>query len=337
MILYVGNKLEKHGFSVTSIETLGVKIAEEGFEIKYTSDKLNQLGRLFDMLSTLFRYRKSVEIVIIDTYSQKAFAYAFLVGVFCQFLNKKYIPILRGGKLPNTLDKHPNLSKRLFLNSYVNVAPSGYLAHAFQSKGYPVYLIPNFIDIDKYVYLRREKCKMRLLWVRSFDRVYNPELAIHLVDQLIKKGYDPEICMIGPDKDGSMENCKILANELGVSEAVVFTGKLSKEDWHKKSVEYDIFINTTNYDNTPISVIEAMALGLPVISTNVGGIPYLLEDGEDAILVEPRNTVQLVKAVENICQSDNLALKLSLNGRKKVESFGWSIVKEQWISLLKSI
>ena len=66
-----------------------------------------------------------------------------------------------------------------------------------------------------------------------------------------------------------------------------FTGKLSKQEWRDLSKDYNVFINTTNFDNTPVSVIEAMALGIPVVSTNVGGLPFLITDKVDGVLVEP--------------------------------------------------
>ena len=80
--------------------------------------------------------------------------------------------------------------------------------------------------------------------------------------------------MVGPDKDGSLEKTKQYAKEKGVLHRVRFTGGLSKTEWIELSKDYNIFINTTNVDNTPVSVMEAMALGFPVISTNVGGVPF---------------------------------------------------------------
>jgi len=90
--------------------------------------------------------------------------------------------------------------------------------------------------------------------------------------------------MVGPDKDGSMEVCKkyVLINNLPVT----FTGKLKKKNWTGLASKFDIFINTSNIDNSPLSVIEAMALGLPVITTNVGGIPFLIDHKVDGILID---------------------------------------------------
>ena len=92
--------------------------------------------------------------------------------------------------------------------------------------------------------------------------------------------------MVGPEKDGTMASCKKLAKKHDLD--VRFTGKLRKKHWAELSKNYDFFINTTSIDNTPISVIEAMSLGLAIISTNVGGMPMLIEDHHDGILT-PEN------------------------------------------------
>ena len=86
--------------------------------------------------------------------------------------------------------------------------------------------------------------------------------------------FDATLAMIGPDVDGSLTKVKDLARKKNLD--VNFTGKLSKPEWINYSKDFNVFINTTNFDNTPVSVIEAMALGLPVVSTNVGGMPFLI-------------------------------------------------------------
>src|SRR5690606_41312383 len=87
--------------------------------------------------------------------------------------------------------------------------------------------------------------------------------------------------------DGSLSAAKKYAKKHDLR--VNFTGKLKKKEWIKLSAAYDIFINTSDIDNTPVSVIEAMALGLPVVSTNVGGIPYLIEEGKTGLLVAAKD------------------------------------------------
>jgi len=99
----------------------------------------------------------------------------------------------------------------------------------------------------------------------------------------------------------------------------------------------DIFINTANIDNTPVSVIEAMASGLCVVSTNVGGIAYLLEDQVDSLLVPADDVDAMVVAVKRILTEPDLAERLSSNARRKAEQFDWSVVLPLWEKLFSEV
>ena len=95
-----------------------------------------------------------------------------------------------------------------------------------------------------------------------------------------------------------------------------------------------MFINTTHFDNTPISVIESMALGLPVISTNVGGIPYLLKHDYNALLVNDNDVEDMTNQIIRLMKEPKLSTTLSENGKQLIKNFDWDIVKNQWIELL---
>jgi glycosyltransferase involved in cell wall biosynthesis len=99
----------------------------------------------------------------------------------------------------------------------------------------------------------------------------------------------------------------------------------------------DIFINTTNIDNTPVSVLEAMACGLCVVSTEVGGIPYLLDHALDALLVLPHAPDAMADAVKRILTEPGLAGRLSGNARCKTEQFDWSVILPQWEALFQEV
>lgn len=332
-ILYIGNRLAQKGMTVTSIETLGNFLKAEGYDMRFASSVKNKFFRMLDMLWTTIRQSGKTSIVLIDTYSTQNFHYAVAVGNLCRLLRVPYIPILRGGNLPERLRRSPSQAYKLFHGAKQNVAPSAFLMEHFKDEGYNnLVYIPNTIDLDKYPFKLREQCTAKLLWVRSFADIYNPMLALKLVEALIQKGIETSLCMVGPDKDGSMIRCKEYAEKHALP--VVFTGKLDKPDWIAMAAEFDIFINTTNFDNTPVSVIEAMALGLPVISTDVGGIPYLLEHEKDALLVPPEDVGAFVHYVESLLQNPSKGRELAQQARSKVENFDWAVVKHQWASLL---
>jgi L-malate glycosyltransferase len=332
-LLYIGNKLSKHGNTATSIETLGAFLEAEGYKVYYASSKKNKMVRMIHMIYKTLKRSKQVDYVLIDTYSTQNFWFAFIISQLCRVLKLKYIAKLHGGDLPNRLARSPFFCDMIFKNAYKITAPSGYLMNAFEAKySNNIIFIPNTIEIDNYPIVQKEYVVPKILWVRSFSTIYNPKMAIKVAANLKGKFPDVALCMIGPDKENLIDDCKKYADELNVD--VEFTGKLSKKKWIKRSQEFNVFINTTHFDNTPISVIEAMALGIPIVSTNVGGIPFLLHDSKNALLVNDGDDQAMSQAIEKIISDNQLRTLLTTNGRTLVEDFDWSIVKQKWIDIL---
>lgn len=335
-VLYIGNQLSNKGRNVSTIDTLSEQLRSEGFQVITASSKKNLILRLIDMLITVIKFRGHTAYVLIDTYSTSAFWFAFLVSQLCRLLRLPFIPILHGGNLPYRIKKNPYLSKLIFKNAFKNVAPSNYLKIEFEKVGYHNLLyIPNTIELQNYTYTARKTIAPKLLWVRSFSRIYNPKMAIDVLYGLYKKYPEAKLCMVGPDKDGSLLETKKYAESLSLN--VTFTGGLTKKEWILLSKKYDVFINTTHFDNTPVSVIEAMTLGLPVISTNVGGIPFLLEDGKDSILVNDGDVVAMIQKIEILLKSPEQVSQITSNAFEKVNKFDWQNVRHDWKKLLQTL
>lgn len=332
-ILYLGNKLSKHGINKTTVETLGENLSQSGFTVVSYSSKKNSLLRILDMLFGILKHRDS-NYILIDTYSTSAFWFAFFSSQFARILRVKYIPILHGGNLPNRLASSPKLCKLLFNNAYINVSPSEYLKFHFEKFGISkVICIPNSINLSEYTFKERHSFVPNLLWVRAFAEIYNPKMAIDVLHLLQKKHPNATLIMVGPDKDGSLETIKKYANQLHLS--VNFTGKLSKKEWTDLAKNSNIFINTTHFDNTPISVLEAMALGLPVVSTNVGGLPFLISHQKNGFLVNDNNSNEMVEQIENIIKFPSQTINVITTAKNRVSKMDWKVVESQWLKLLR--
>jgi glycosyltransferase involved in cell wall biosynthesis len=332
-ILYIGNNLTKKTKYNSTIIVLSNLLKKEGYKVFVSSDKSNKIVRLLDMCFTFFRLKNKVDYVIIDVYSTTNFYYALIISQFARLFKKKYITILHGGNLPERLKNTSYLSSLIFKNSYKNIAPSNYLKRAFEAKGYKTDFIPNIVEIENYKFKKRTNLSPKIFWVRAFKEIYNPTLAIEVLHLLKKKYTNAKLCMVGPFVDNSYNECIDLVDKLNLQESIEFTNVLLKEDWHKKSENFDIFINTTNFDNTPVSVMEAMALGMPVVSTNVGGIPFLLNNKVDALLVPKEDAKKMASTIVSLLEASYP--NMSINARRKVEQFNWENNKEKWFEILK--
>lgn len=333
-LLYIGNKLKTNNSNLSTIHTLGSLLEREGYQLTYASDKVNKAYRLLDMILTCLKHFRTSDKVIIDVYSTHNFYFALIVSQLCRAFEKPYLTNLNGGNLPMRLKAHPRLSGLIFNHAQYNVAPSKYLKETFERFRYQrLIYIPNSIEIDNYPYLQKTFDVPRLLWVRSFSKIYNPLLAVKVLKVLRDRGIDASLCMVGPDSDGTLQDVKDFATALNVS--VRFTGKLSKTKWIALSKDYNVFINTTHIDNTPVSVIEAMALGLPIVSTNVGGMPYLIEHDRHGLLVAPDAVAAMVAAILQLFEHPNERDEMIGNARLLAEHFDWNRVKNQWNDLLQ--
>jgi glycosyltransferase involved in cell wall biosynthesis len=211
--------------------------------------------------------------------------------------------------------------------------PSAFLLEQMKPYRADIILLRNPIDLSAYHFKPRPNPEPRLIWLRAFHNIYNPGLAPRVIVKLVKEFPEIHLTMIGRDK-GSLLETKRMAADLGVAHCITFQNSIPKSEVPVWLNRHDIFINTTNVDNAPVSVVEAMACGLCVVSTDVGGIPYLIEHETDALLTPADDVDAMASAVRRVLTEATLAAKLGQNARQKAEQFDWSAILPQWERIL---
>ena len=334
-VALIGNFLSASRGTRTVIEDLAQRLAGTGWQVVTASDKPGRLPRLLDMVATVWRRRREYDVAQVDVYSGPAFRWAEAVCLTLKLTGKPVVLTLHGGGLPEFARQRPKRVSRL-LNSAVYVTtPSRFLWEEMKIYRKELQLVPNPLDLSAYHFRLRTRPQPRLVWLRAFHAIYHPSLAPAAMALLMKDFPDLELIMVGPDKgDGSLQKTQKAAAEAGVSHLIKFPGAVPKNEVPIWLNEADIFLNTTGVDNTPVSVMEAMASGLCIVSTNVGGIPYLLEHGQDALLVPPNDPQAMAQAVRRILTEPGLGEHLSRQARRKAEQFDWSVILPRWEKLL---
>jgi glycosyltransferase involved in cell wall biosynthesis len=337
-LFMVGNFLSE----VTGVrgvcEDLAERLTSRGWDIVKTSNKVPRGRRMIDMLAKGLLTRHRYDVAQVDVYSGPAFFWAEAMAQELRLLRCPFVLTLHGGNLPSFAARHKTRVKRLLQSAAVVTSPSAYLREEMGQFRADIRLIPNGLDVDAYTPRELEQASPRLVWLRAFHAIYNPVLAVETVARLRTAFPDVQFQMVGPDKkDGSYEATLDRVKSLGLDGTVKISGAVGKREVPKVLETGDIFLNTTDVDNTPVTVLEAMATGLCVVSTSVGGIPYLLEDGVEALLVPPRDPNAMAAAVERILRQPQLARSLSENGRKRVHEFAWDIVVPRWEELLTAV
>jgi glycosyltransferase involved in cell wall biosynthesis len=244
--------------------------------------------------------------------------------------------VLRGGDLPKFAARDLRRMRRILRRADRLIAPSRFLAEKLAVSEFEIKVIPNVIDIESYKYRERGIIEPNLFWMRSFHEVYNPQMAVEVLTELRKFYPLATLAMAGVDK-GLLDEVKELAMKLGAESAVRFPGFLDAAKKREEFTLADVFINTNRVDNMPVSVLEACATGLPVVATAVGGVPYLLNDGENGLLVPNEDAEAMTRAIVNLLENPELARILSNNGRKLAEKSAWENVRREWEKLFDEI
>ena len=334
-ILLIGNFLSSTTGARGVCEDLAERLGAAGWHVRTASYKAHRIARVLDMLAVAWTQRRSYSVAQVDVYSGPAFLWAKAVCRLLRWARKPYVLTLHGGNLPAFAHRHPGRARRLLASAAVVTTPSRYLYEQMRPYRSKLVLLPNPIDLYAYSFVHREQPGPSLVWLRTFHDIYAPALAVRVVAALIREYPNIHLTMIGPDSgDGSLLLTQRIATDLGVSDHVSIVGKIPKSEVPDNLNLGDIFLNTARIDNTPVSVLEAMACGLCVVSTNVGGIPYLLEHERDSLLVPPDEPQAMAAAVHRVLKEPALGARLSSNAREKVEQLDWSTVLPQWEALL---
>ncbi|MCP4549347.1 MAG: glycosyltransferase family 4 protein [bacterium] len=289
-----------------------------------------------DVVRSLIGWRRQIDVVIVMVYSGRAFAMAELAGWLAKRLGKKLVLWLHGGNLPQLATSSPRWVRRVLERGDEIVAPTTFLGNLATRARCSVRIIPNFVRIREYDYRRRLRVRPRLLWMRTFHEIYQPQMAVRVLASLRRSHAEATLVMAGQEKGLFEPTCR-LAESLGLAGAVRFPGFLDAAGKRRELARHDIFLNTNRIDNTPVSLVEAAASGLPIVTTDVGGIPHLLRHGESALLVPDGDVEAMARAVDQLLRDPKLTQRLSQNGRLMAESCDWPAIRTRWRNLLDEL
>lgn len=337
-ILLIGTFLSAHGGRRGVSEDWRDQLQARGWQVVTASQHLGRLARLTDMLATAWRYRNCYAGANVEVYSGLAFAWAEAVCGLLRLLDRPYALTLHGGGLPAFALRQPRRVLRLLRSADAVMCPSRFLAEAMSKYRSDVRVVPNGVDLQRFRYRVRAKLGPRLVWMRAFHRIYDAELAVRVASALQAEFPGIQLTLCGADKgDGTLQNVERLANELRIPENIRIRGAVPRDEIPEILDQADILLNTSRVDNTPVSVIEAMASGVCVVSTNVGGIPYLIDSGRDGLLVPPGDERAMAAAVSSLLRSPELARTLAANGRRRALTFDWTLVTPEVEAVLQNL
>jgi glycosyltransferase involved in cell wall biosynthesis len=331
-ILFIGSFLSKHQGTVGISESISVDLRSNGLQVILSSNKKNKYLRLLEIIFSSFF--GSYNQVHIDVFSGASFRIVEIASKIARFRGKKIILTLHGGMLPELYKKNNQKVNKVFKRAHILSTPSLYLQAFFNQNGFEVNYLPNSINLAQFPYNGQLISNYRMLWVRAFSDIYCPEIAIETLLLLKKQFPAITLTMIGPDK-GKLSSIKLLIDKYKLSTSVFITGAIPNDELYNYYQNHSVFLNTTTYESFGVCLAEAASCGIPIVTNNVGEIPFLWKNEISACLVDYNNPQMYAKHISRIFTNSDFVTQLKENARKEVEKFDRKSIIEQWLKLLR--
>lgn len=218
----------------------------------------------------------------------------------------------------------------------VNVVPSPFLKDVFKRFGIDATVVANTVDRHDFTYRERDlrRRPLTILSTRNFEPVYNVACTLRAFASIQERFADTTLTLVGT---GSQERAlKTLAAELGLH-GVRFIGRVAPQEIPSYCAIADVYVQTPAADNMPLSILEAFASGLPVVSTAVGGVPAVLTDRVHGLLA-PANDAQAIAArIIELIERPDYATQLAKAAYDECAQYEWQSVRESWLDLYRRL
>lgn len=307
------------------VEILQKKLCEEGCVV----DVFNTKGSVFHRFALLRKLRKigeAYDVFHIHCCSSWGFLPA-VIGVRAGNKLKKWVVLTyHGGGGDIFFDQHPRLVHRYLTRTNANIVLSGFLANVFDKHQLPFTVIPNIIEIDDSRFKDRPAIQPHFICIRAHEELYNIPCILRAFQQVQRQIIEASLMLVG---GGSLhEELRRQVEQMDIPN-VVFTGRVNNSEIIQYLDQADIMLSAPKQDNMPVSLIEAMNAGLFVISSRVGGVPYMIEDGVNGLLFESDNDKELAEKMIWAVEHQDKVLNMVEEAKQSVQQYRWVNVKDK--------
>jgi len=277
----------------------------------------------------LLRELRRADVVHIFSASYFSFLLAPWPAVqVARLLGKPVVMNYRSGEAPDHLARSA-LARRTLAGADVNVVPSRFLQDVFRGFGIEATVIPNVVDLHRFAFHPRPTPRPRLVSTRNFEPLYNVACTLRAFAEVQARYPEATLTLVG---GGSEEpRLRSLVSELGLR-GVTFTGRMAAGDIWRAYAEADIYVQTPNIDNMPTSVLEAYASGLPVVSTEAGGVPAILTHDAHGLLAPIDDHRAVAAAIVRLLEEPGVSARLTGAAREQCAPCTWDHVRGAWLA-----
>lgn len=239
----------------------------------------------------------------------------------------------RGGDAEHFLARAPRWVASTLRSATACIVPSGFLQQVMERFGIPSSIIPNVVDLSRFRPRegRATSGDKHIIVTRNLESIYAIDDALRAFQLVAARVSTVRLTVAGEGPE--RERLLRLSEELGIGDKVRFPGRLSREQMAQLYRSADVMLNPSTLDNMPNSILEAYASGVPVVSTNVGGIPFIAHDGETALLVPARDFEAMAESIVAVIANEQVATRLAQNGLAQAKRYTWGEIGAQWMRL----
>jgi glycosyltransferase involved in cell wall biosynthesis len=243
----------------------------------------------------------------------------------------------RGGEAETFLRRARNWVGPSLIRADAVIVPSGFLEHVFGKFGFATQVVPNIVNLERFSTApsSAKRQGLRLLVARNLEPIYDNATALRALSLI--RARVPQATLVIAGSGPLRAELEALAAQLGLTDAVTFTGRVDNAGMAALYQDADVMLNCSLVDNTPNSVLESLACGVPVVSTDVGGVPYLVEDGRTALLVPPGAPQAMADAVLRLAAEPALAGALREAGLRLVQQYTWHSVRPRLLAVYRAV
>jgi glycosyltransferase involved in cell wall biosynthesis len=292
-------------------------------DVKYARTLVNQLMYLPGLARLA-----SADVVHVFSASYWSFLLAPAPAMAAaRALGKRVVLHYHSGEADDHLSKWGALVHPWLGLAHEIVVPSEYLREVFARHGYEARVIANVVDLSRFGYRDRAPLRPRVLSTRNLEPIYRVDVVLDAFALFKQQEPSATLTVAGY---GS-EETRLRRQAASIArDSIRFVGKVDPELMPSLYGEADLFVNASIVDNQPVSIIEALSAGLPVVSTPTGDIRFMVRDGETGLLVPPDDPQAIADALGALWRDPERALTMARRARQDVSKYTWPAVRDQW-------
>jgi glycosyltransferase involved in cell wall biosynthesis len=290
-------------------------------------------GRLLPYLHSLWRATGRAEVV--HLFANSGWSWHLVAApaiVVCRLRGRPIVVNYRGGGAADFLDRAPRWVRSTLASADSRVVPSGFLREVFGRFQIESHVIPNIVDSDLFhpsPRARQTANAAHIVITRNLEAIYDVATAIRALALLRQQlpGARLTVAGAGPEKRALEQ----LVESLHLQGAVSFAGRLKNTEVADLYRSAEVMLNPSRIDNMPNSVLEAFASGVVVVSTNVGGVPFIAQDERNALLFPPGDEKSCAAALYRALTDQPLAARLRAAALTDAADYSWERVRDLWL------